>query len=205
MKKLKPCLVLIVPFLLLAAVYACNPVDPQKYVGTALDPTTDPAKVDTTKFNVEYLLYSTVRINGKLPLSSTFAEFKEVIGEPDSVVNFNSDSDCQVYEEPYQYIYFQESRFDLVKDTAIFTSLNLRQRPDLEIVSPAITLSAKTTLEDVRKLFPKAVSRIQTVIGPEKKPVQIIDLGASKEYADEFWVFLFDGNKLIQVDMYSDC
>jgi hypothetical protein len=205
MNKLKPYITCIPAFLLLATIYACNPVDRERYVGTALDPRTDPEKVDTTKFNSEYLLYSTVRINGKLPLSSKFAEFKKVIGEPDSLVNFNSDTECQFYDEPYQYIYLQGSMFFLVKDTAIFQNIDFRKRPDLEVVSPAITLNAKTTLEDVRKLFPKAVSKVR-VANPENPGTErLVDLGASEILADEWWILLFEGDKLIQVEMYSPC
>lgn len=205
MKKLKPNFALGLAFMLLAAVYACNPVDPEKYVGTALDPRIDLAKVDTTKFNSEYLLYSTVRINGKLPLESTFAEFKKVIGEPDSLVNFNSDTDCQFYEEPYQYIYFSGSMYYLVKDTAIFQNIDFRGRPDLEIVSPAITLNGKTTLQDVQKLFPKSSSKFRTYRDAGGEWVQFFSVGASKAYADEYWNFIFDGDKLIGVEMYSGC
>ena len=94
--------------------------------------------------------------------------------------------------------------FALVNDTAIFQTMNFRKRPDLQIVSAAITLNAKTTLKDVQRLYPKAVSRIETVL-VEKGHVQMVSLGAFKEYADEWWILMFDGDKLIEVQMYSPC
>ena len=198
---LKGCLVII----LFAAVYACNKPDPEKYVGTALDPLTDASKVDTTKYNSEYLLYSTVKINGVLPLAATFAAFVKVIGKPDSLKNFDELTECQVYEKPYQYIYFQGSVFYLVKDTAIFQSINFRKRPDLELKTPAITINAETTLADIQKLFPKAVSNIRTVNSSYGDNLQLIDIGASKEFADEWWILFFDGDKLVSIEMFGAC
>jgi len=191
--------------MLFATVCGCNRMNSKKYVGTALDPLVDPAHVDTTKFNSEYLLYSTVKINGLLPLQSKFAEFRKVIGKPDSLVNFNDTMDCQSYEEPYQYIYFQGNVFDLVNDTAIFQHLDFRTRPDLRLECPAITLDSKTSLQEVEKLFPRAVHRMTTVNVQGSGPLRSIDLGASKQYADEWWILFFDGDKLVRVDMYAPC
>lgn len=191
--------------LLLALTYACKNNDSGKFVGTALDPLTDPAKVDTTKYNAEYLLYSTIKINNVLPLESKFADFKKVIGKPDSVVNFNPDTECQFYEEPYQYIYFQGSMFFLVNDSARIGVIDFRRRPDLELASPAITLNGKTTLDDIQKLFPKAVSKIRTIDTPGFNNLRMIDIGASKAYVDEWWILGFEGDKLVRVELYSSC
>jgi hypothetical protein len=198
---LKGCLAV----LLMTAVYSCNSADAKKYVGTSLDPSTDPAKVDTTRYNSEYLLYSTVKVNGVLPLKSTFAEFVKVVGKPDSIVTFNAETDCQFYEEPYQYLYFQDSMFFLVKDTAIFRIIDFKKRPDLELKAPLITLHAKTTLPDVQKIFPKAVSKIRTIDNPEGGHLRLVDIGASKEIEDEWWILCFDGDKLVSVEMYGPC
>jgi hypothetical protein len=191
--------------MLLAAVYACKEPNHEKFMGTALDSVMDSTRVDTTKYNAEYLLYSTVRINGVLPLESRFDEFIKVVGKPDSLINFNSHTDCQFYEEPYKYIYFQGNMFYLVKNKAIFQNLDFRRRPDLEITSPAITLNAKTTLQEIQKLFPKAVSKIRTVEDPSLPGLRLVDIGASKQYADEWWILIFDGNKLVSVEMYAPC
>lgn len=174
-------------------------------VGTALYSVTDPAKVDTTKYNSEYLLYSTVRINGVLPLESALEDFIQVIGKPDSLINFNSNTDCQFYEEPYKYIHFQGNMFYLVRNKAIFQSLDFRRRPDLEITSPTITLNAQTTLQEVQKLFPRAVSKIRTVEDPSLPSLRLVDIGASKQFADKWWILTFDGNKLVSVEMYAPC
>jgi hypothetical protein len=191
--------------LLLAAIFACNNHDSGKFVGTALDPLTDPAKVDTTKYNAEYLLYSTVKINNVLPLESKFADFIKVIGKPDSVVNFKPDTECQFYEEPYQNIYFQGSMFFLVNDSARIGNIDFRRRPNLELTSPAITLNGKTTLDDIRRLFPKAVSKIRKIDSPGFNNLRMIDIGASKAYADEWWILGFEGDKLVSVALYSSC
>lgn len=187
--------------LLLTAIYACNePDDPAKYVGTVFDTST----VDTTKYHAEYIQYSTAKINGVLPLDSKYADFIKVIGKPDSVINFNWNTDCQFYEEPYKYIYFQESMFFLVNDTAIFQNIDFRKRPDLEINTPAITLNSKTTLQDIKKFFPNAVSKIRTIDGPDRH-LRLVDIGASKIFEDAWWILLFEGDKLVIVEMYSPC
>jgi hypothetical protein len=196
-----PCL----SILLLAAVYACNKPKHEKFVGTALDSVIDPTKVDTTKYNAEYLLYSTVRINGVLPLESRLDDFIKVIGKPDSLINFNSNTDCQLYGEPYKYLYFQGNMFYLVKNKAIFQNLDFRRRPDLEITSPAITLNSKTTLQEIQKLFPRAVSKIRTVEDSNFPSLRLVYIGTSKEYADEWWILAFDGDKLVSVEMYAPC
>lgn len=197
----KICLVLI----LLVAFYACNKPAPDKYLGTALDPLNDPAKLDTTKYNSEYLLYNTVTINGVLPLESKFADFVKLVGKPDSLGNSDEKSECQFYEAPYQYIYFQGSMFFLVKDTAIFQNIDFRKRPDLELKSPAITLSAKTTLQDIQKLFPKAVSEIKMFTSQDSAHLQMVDIEASKEFVDGRWILYFDGDKLVSIEMYGPC
>jgi hypothetical protein len=191
--------------ILLAALFSCNKPDPKKYLGTALDPLTDPAKVDTTKYNSEYLLYSTVKINGVLPLKSKFADFFRVVGKPDSLTNSNAQTECQYYEEPFQYIYFQGNRFILVKDTAIFQNIDFRKRADLELKTPAITLNAKTTLPDIEELFPKAVGKIRTVDSQDRADLRLVDIGASKEFSDERWILFFEGEKLVSVEMYGPC
>lgn len=198
---LKGCLVII----LLAAVYSCNKANVKKYLGMALAPLTDAAKVDTTKYNSEYLLYSDVKINGVLPLESNFTDFVKVVGKPDTLINFNAQNDCQFYDAPYKYIYFQGSMFCLVKDTAIFQNINFRKRADLELKTPAITLNAKTTLTDIQKLFPKAVRKIRTVNDPDSANLRLVDIAASKEFSDEWWILLFDGDKLVSVERYGPC
>ncbi len=191
--------------MLLAAIYCCNSADAKKYVGTSLDPPTDPAQVDTTKFNSEYLPYSTVKINGVLPLKSKFSDFVKVVGKPDSIIKFNAETDCQFHEEPYQYLYFQECMFFLVNDTAIFRIIDFRKRPDLELKAPLITLHAKTTLSDVQKIFPKAVGKIRTIDNAGGGHLRLVDIGASKEIEDEWWILCFDGDKLVSVEMYAHC
>jgi hypothetical protein len=191
--------------MLLSALYACKENDPQKFAGTALDPLSDPSKVDPTRYNTEYLLYSSVKINGVLPLESKFADFVKVVGKPDSVKNFNSQTDCQFYEEPYQYIHFQGNLFYLVKDTAIFQNIDFKKRPDLELETPAITLSDKTTLRDVKALFPKAVSKIRTVDSPNIGHLRLVDISASKQYTDGWWILAFDGDILVRVEMFGPC
>jgi hypothetical protein len=191
--------------LLLAALYACNNLNPDKLVGTELDPLPDPAQADTNKYNAEYLLFSTVKINGALPLQSKFAEFIKVLGKPDSIINFKAQMECQFYEGPYQYLYFQGCMFYLVKGMAIFQNINFRTRPDLELKTPVITLNARTTLKDVQKLFPKAVSKIRKVNDSDLEDLQIVNIGASKELADEWWILSFEGDELVSVEMYAPC
>jgi hypothetical protein len=190
---------------LLAAVYSCNNSDSKKHVGTALDSSPEAAKVDTTKYNSEYLLYSSVKINGILPIESKFADFVKVVGKPDSLINFNPDMECQSFEQPYQNIHFQGGMFFLVKEKAIFQNIDFRKRPDLELKTSAITLNAKTTLSDVQALFPNAVRKIRTVEAPDLAHLRLVDLGASKEFADEWWILCFNGDKLVSVELYSPC
>lgn len=190
--------------MLLAALYACNEPDPKKYVGTALDPLTDPTKVDTTKFNVEYLQYSTVKINGVLPLESKLKDFLKVLGKPDSIVETNDD-DCVMYDVPYKEIHLQGSLFFLLNDTAVYQNLNFRRRPDLELQTPAITLNHNTTLGDVKKLFPRSASKTRILNSKEFGTLTLVDIGASKEYTDEWWILFFAEGKLVMAEMFSPC
>jgi hypothetical protein len=95
--------------------------------------------------------------------------------------------------------------FYLVKGMAIFQNINFRTRPDLELKTPVITLNAKTTLKDVQKLFPKAVSKIRKVNDSDLGDLQIVNIGASKELADEWWILSFEGDELVSVEMFSPC
>jgi hypothetical protein len=187
--------------ILITAVYACkNTAYPQKYAGTALDTST----VDTTKFNKEYLDYSTVRINGVLPLESKYSEFIKVIGKPDSVVNKGPDDDCPMYMVPYQEAYSKGSMFYILNDTANFQKIDFRGRPDLELETPAIILNSKTTLQEIQKLYPRAVSTIST-IKYYHVPARFINLSPAKDYVDDYWILFFEGDRLIAVEMGSDC
>jgi hypothetical protein len=200
-KYFKGCVVII----LLSSLYSCNNTDLKENSGTALNHLSDSAKLDTTKYNSEYLLYSTVKINGVLPLESKYSDFVKLVGKPDSLQNFNAQNECQFFKEPYQYIYFQGNMFFLVKDTAIFQNIDFRKRPDLELKTAAITLNAKTTLPDIQKLFPKAVGNIKTANSPDRVNLRLVNIGASKELSDEWWIFFFDGDKLVNIEMYRPC
>jgi hypothetical protein len=189
---------------LLAALNACNEGKADKYLGTALDEANDPAKLDTTKYNAEYLLYSTVKINGVLPIESKFAEFVKVVGKPDSVVAVGEDQ-CIIYDRSYQEIHYKGSLFYKLGDTAVFQTINFRRGNDLELTSPAITLNNKTTLEDVQKLFPKAVSKIRTLNSDEFGPLRLVAFGASKEIVEVWWILYFADGKLVLAEMFSDC
>lgn len=198
-------LVLFYLSILLTTFYACSQSnEPQKYIGTALDPHAGASPIDTTKFNAEYLHYSTVKINGVLPLESKYEQFLEEFGKPDSVVN-NPEYDCQVYPEPYQYVYLKGSMFYLVNDSARFQCIDFRKQPDLELKTPAITLNGETTLEDMQKLFPKSVRKIRSIEDPSSPHLRFMDLGASAPITDEWWILSFDGNKLVMVELYSPC
>ena len=186
--------------------FACTQSnDGKRFVGTALDPNTDKAQIDTTKFNTEYIDYRAVKINGVLPLDSKYDKFLEVLGQPDSVVNFNPDTDCQFFEEPYQYIYLQGGMFYLQNDTAMFQYIDFNERPDLELKTPAITLNGRTTLQEVQKLYPKAVSKIRMIEDPASLHLRLVDIGAGAPIEDAWWILFFDGEKLVQVELFSPC
>lgn len=204
--KYKTYLLTCLPLILLSTFYACSQSnDPQQYIGTALDTRAETAPIDTTKFNAEYIDYSTVQINGKLPLESKYAEFLKVLGKPDSVVNFNPDTDCQFYLEPYQYIYLKGGMFYLVNDTAIFQQIDFRTRPDVELKTPAITLNGKTTLQEVKRLYPKAVSKIRSTEDPKTSHLRLVELGEASAIMDEWWILFFEGDKLVMVELFSPC
>jgi len=193
--------------ILLTAFHACSQNnDPERYLGTALAPRAKGAQIDTTKFNSEYISYSTVMINGKLPLDSRYAEFLKVVGKPDSLVDSNLEMDCPFFEENhYQYVHFQGNLFYLVNDTAVFREIDFRRRPDLALKTPAITLNNKTTLEEVQKLYPKSVSKIRTIESSAYLDLQLVDVGASKAYEDAWWILFFKDKKLVMVEMYMPC
>jgi len=189
---------------LFAVFTSCNKPDPTKFLGTALDPHYDAAKVDTTKYNTEYLLYNTVKLNGVLPLESSYKEFLKVVGQPDSLVN-NKDDECQFFEELYQYIYFQESMFFLVNDTAIFQNIDFRSSPDLELTSPAIKLNRHTTLTEIQRLYPKAASKIKVADYIEGSTLQFVTLEVSRLFLDARWCLYFEHDKLVKVELYMQC
>jgi hypothetical protein len=191
--------------ILVTIFHACSQTnDPNKYIGTALDAHVGASPIDTTEFNAEYLQYSTVKISGILPLESKYERFLEVFGKPDSVIN-NPEYDCQIYPEPYHYMYFKGSMFYLVNDTVRFQRIDFRNQPNLELKTPAITLNGETTLQDMQRLFPKAMSKIRSIEDPSARHLRFVDLGASAPVTDEWWILSFDGNKLVMVELYSHC
>lgn len=195
---------IIVAVALLATFYSCNKGDSKKHQGTALDPQSNAATLDTTKYNAEYLPYDAVKVNGKFPLQSSYKEFLAAFGKPDSLVQYKDD-ECAFFEEPYEYIYFKGNMFYLVKDSAIFQKVNFQSSPDFELTAPALTLNKNTTLAEVEKLFPNAVRKIRTIDNAEGRAMRWVSLGPSKTIADDFWILEFDGEKLVSVEMYSPC
>ncbi|SMC36994.1 hypothetical protein [Pedobacter africanus] len=101
-----------------------------------------------------------IRFNGKLKRFFTMAEFEKVFGKPDSIQMLKDEAPCITIfntEAPDdKYVYKDGSRFETSKDRVAvdeFWFLNGNF-----ITYKGIRIDANTTMNDIKQLFPTAVS-----------------------------------------------
>ncbi len=101
-----------------------------------------------------------IRFNGKLKRFFTMAEFEKVFGKPDSIQLLKDEAPCVTIfgtEAPDdKYLYKDGSRFETSKDNVAVDEFWFRDGNFITYKGNRI--DANTTMDDIKQLFPTAVS-----------------------------------------------
>lgn len=101
-----------------------------------------------------------IRFNGKLKRFFTMAEFEKVFGKPDSIQLLKDETPCVTIfgtEAPNdKYLYKDGSCFETSKDSVAVAEFRFLKGNF--ITYKGMRIDANTTMNDIKKLFPTAVS-----------------------------------------------
>ncbi|WP_349787757.1 hypothetical protein [Pedobacter sp. ASV1-7] len=101
-----------------------------------------------------------IRFNGKLKRFFTMAEFEKIFGKPDSIQLLKDETPCVTIfgtEAPDdKYLYKDGSCFETSKDSVAVAEF--RFQSGNFITYKGIRIDANTTMNDIKQLFPTAVS-----------------------------------------------
>lgn len=160
------------------------------------------AKTDTT-LNSEYLDWYKVKLNGSIPMLSGFKATSQSLGKPDSVVipNYEDISVSYFNGEKFKYVYYKGLQFETVKDSLAFRKADFSKDTSLYFTSDKIRLGHSTSLNDFKKIFPKAGDKDLSGVDSENV---VIGLDVAKSPVEDKWMFWFnrDGGKLIKIEYF---
>lgn len=167
----------------------------------------DDALRDSIWQNEEYLDFDELTINGKLPLITDTLSLYKLIGKPDSVITPDYDDICVSYfDKNFKQVYYQSTNLELFGDTLVLSTLNFKTSPNLFLQSGKLILNHKTTLQDIEKIYPKAVKfKGETDIYQLGKFTSINLKTFKNSTIEARWILYFEKNRLIRIDYWMPC
>lgn len=160
---------------------------------------------DAKPLDNEFLDFNAMRLNGKLPLVTKTKSLYQLLGKPDSLITPTQEECAPFFDKPVQYAHFKKSVFEVFGDTVALTTINFKNNPKIELVTPLITLNQKTTLKDLEKLFPNAVKEKQPLNDFYAGEVTAINIRPSKEASDDYCMLYIIDDKLISIHYWTPC
>lgn len=201
--------------LLLLMLIACknqtsNTTYSQKETSNSKIETIDTIEYDFKK--TEVMLEQDILFNGKLTRFFDLKEFENVFGKADSLVLMSKEEPCSyIFEnsdgsknENDKYIYKKGSRFENSKnqvavDEFRFTDGNF-------IMYKGTKLSADTTIEDLKKLFPYAIQNMNKIDVYNEGELDYINLREDAENISDGHINIFFKNgKLYYMHWWFPC
>lgn len=166
-----------------------------------------PVVKKSPKINSEYIQWDDITINGKLPLLTTTRELFSLLGKPDSLVRQDLNEVCTSFydDKPFKNAYFQDSEFEIYGDTAVVSYINFKSNPNIFLKTSLVILSSKTTLAEIKKLFPKSAESLSELNVQNVGRTMAINIPNSKQASEGFWLLLFQNGKLLRIDDYFPC
>lgn len=158
--------------------------------------------------NQEYLDWSSMRINGKFPLTASVKNIEGILGKADSVVNIDWNNTCssRYRSEESKNVYFGGVEFEQFGDSLDFMHINFSKDHSVFLQNGNLKLNYATTLEEVRKHFPNAVKDISKgYYNIDGKETDAINLPLSKELSEGQWILMFQDGKLVRIDNWFPC
>lgn len=160
-------------------------------------------KTDTTR-NTEYLDWHKVKLNGKIDMLSSFTATSKILGRPDSVVipNYEDISVSYFNGEKFKYVYYKGLQFEMMNDSLAFRQIDFSKDTSLYLTSNKIRLDYSTSLNDFKKVFPKAGDNELHHTAMDKYIA--IDLNVSEKVFEDQWMLSFnpDGTKLLGIEYF---
>jgi hypothetical protein len=158
--------------------------------------------------NDVYLDMGSILINGKLPLATSVKKMENLLGKADSVVSINWNQTCssRYASEDSRNAYFGGMQFEQFGDSLDFQLVNFSQDHRVFLQSENLKLNHATTLDEIKKRFPKAVKGIKKGLYKiDGKETDAVNLPPSKELSDGQWILMFQNGKLIRIDNWFPC
>lgn len=147
----------------------------------------------------DVMLVEDIRFNGKTERIFDLKDFEKVFGKPDSIRLMADEEPCAyIFEEGTQedrYLYKNGSCFENSKEKVgvnEFRFLNGNY-----ILYKGKRIDAKTTLDDIRKIFPNSVRNIHQLERPAEGKLPVIRLREDKERISDGHINVYFKNNLI--------
>ncbi|HZX59840.1 MAG TPA: hypothetical protein VFE54_13985 [Mucilaginibacter sp.] len=162
-------------------------------------------RIDSS-INKEYLDWNSLKINGTIPLISSYSDLVNKLGKPDSTSKPDSDEiSNSFYNKKFKYCYIKGLQFEKYNDTLVLRNIDFRKSNGLYINSNRAKISNETTIDDFKKLFPDAAENNQ-LSGTDLDEYLSISLSASRKHLNERWIFTFrwKDHRLIKLEYLID-
>jgi hypothetical protein len=157
-----------------------------------------------TSLTSEFLDWYKVKLNGTIDLLSSFKITSQSLGKPDSIItpNYEDISVSYFNGEKFKYVYYKGLQFELVNDSLAFREIDFSKDTSLYFTSDKIRLGYSTSLNDFKKIFPKAGDNELHHTAMDKYIV--VDLNVSEKIIEDQWMLSFspDGSKLLRIEYF---
>jgi hypothetical protein len=144
------------------------------------------------------------RINDKIKLSISYAEFIDRYKAPDSTATPAPDETCSKSKE-VKLIYYKGVTFEWENEMLTFKSINFSKRRSMYLSIPDDWFDHTTTLKNFMKGYPEEsefIEDYETADGEELKRIILMPTDLAENYE---WWFLFKNGKLKSIDCHYIC
>lgn len=159
----------------------------------------------------EYLEWSSIKINNRLPLDTREGTIQTVLGKPDSVVAIDWAGTCSsnFISDDSKLAYYSGMQFEKSGDSLYFQVNDFQKNHEAFLQSGSLRLDHTTTLDDIRKHFPNAVKNVSKLgvygLDDVSELMDAIVLPLSKELSEGHWILMFQDGKLRRLDYWMPC
>ena len=147
----------------------------------------------------DVMLAEDIRFNGKTERIFDLKDFEKVFGKPDSIRLMADEEPCAyIFEEGTpedRYLYKNGSSFENSKEKVGVNEFRFMNGN--YILYKGKRIDAKTTLDDVRKIFPNSVKNIDQLERPGEGKLPVIRLREDKEGISDGHINIYFKNNLI--------
>ncbi len=158
------------------------------------------------KYSPDTLEINSIRVNG-IPFYASLKQLIDTFGKPDSIVKPYYEcgpySDTTKIKNLKQY-WYGESSFHVINDKAEIDNIDFSDGK-FTIESFQIKLNKKTTVDDLKKVFPNSVNLSIFRADPDTKEMyQFVRFSPGRSY-DSMFFLKFKDNKLISFAFWHPC